>query len=101
MPCFDWNLIGSGFSGFDLVDYVAVLKRAFKRFNSDHRANIAAALAYYAFLAIPSTLLVSVGNFGLVGGGKARGLHDEHVVRYGRIRQCSDPHHHVVPAGRR
>jgi membrane protein len=52
-------------------DYVAVLKRAFKEFNSDHMTNIAAALAYYAFLAIPSLLLVAVGVFGLVGDPQA------------------------------
>src|SRR2546421_10956588 len=48
-------------------DYVAVVKRAFKEFGHDHMTNIAAALAYYAFLAIPSVLMVAVGIFSLVG----------------------------------
>jgi membrane protein len=47
-------------------DYVAIIKRAVKKFNDDHMTNIAAALAYYAFLAIPSALLVAVGIFSLV-----------------------------------
>jgi hypothetical protein len=33
-------------------DYLAILRRAIKKFNQDHMTNIAAALAYYAFLAI-------------------------------------------------
>jgi membrane protein len=49
-------------------DYVAIVRRALKRASSDHITNIAAALAYYAFLAIPSTLLVGVGLFGLFAG---------------------------------
>jgi membrane protein len=47
-------------------DYVAIVRRAFKKFNADHMTNIAAALAYYAFLAIPSALMVAVGIFSLV-----------------------------------
>src|SRR4051812_24570621 len=49
-------------------DYVAIVKRAFKKFNEDHMTSIAAALAYYAFLAIPATLLVVAGLFGLLAG---------------------------------
>lgn len=52
-------------------DYVAIFKRAFKRFSGDHMTNIAAALAYYAFLAIPSLLLVAVGVFSLLAGPNA------------------------------
>jgi membrane protein len=52
-------------------DYIAVIRRAFKEFNRDHMTNIAAALAYYAFLAIPSVLLVAVGVFSLVAGPHA------------------------------
>jgi membrane protein len=52
-------------------DYFAVVRRAFKKFNSDHMTNIAAALAYYAFLAIPAALLVVVGVFSLVAGPNA------------------------------
>jgi membrane protein len=52
-------------------DYIAILRRALKEFNHHHMTNIAAALAYYAFLAIPSALLVAVGIFGLVAGPNA------------------------------
>jgi membrane protein len=47
-------------------DYGAILVRAGKESMNDHIPNLAAALAYYAFLAIPSALLVAVGVFGLV-----------------------------------
>jgi membrane protein len=52
-------------------DYLAILRRSFKQFNDDHMTNIAAALAYYAFLAIPSALLIAAGLFGLVAGPSA------------------------------
>jgi membrane protein len=52
-------------------DYLAIVKRAFKEFSADHMTNIAAALAYYAFLAIPSALMVAVGIFSLVAGPHA------------------------------
>jgi membrane protein len=52
-------------------DYVAIGKRAGKRFNADHMTSIAAALAYYAFLAIPSALLIAIGVFSLVAGPHA------------------------------
>jgi membrane protein len=52
-------------------DYLAIVKRAFKRFNADHMTNIAASLAYYAFLAIPSALLLAAGIFGLLAGPNA------------------------------
>ena len=52
-------------------DYLAILRRAFKAFRDDHMTNIAAALAYYAFLAIPSALMVAVGAFSLVAGPHA------------------------------
>src|SRR5438874_684014 len=42
-------------------DYFPILWRAAKEFNRDHMTSIAAALAYYAFLAIPSALLVVLG----------------------------------------
>lgn len=44
------------------------LVRAAKSFSHDHMTGIAAALAYYAFLAIPAALLVAVGVFSLVAG---------------------------------
>src|ERR671934_1682628 len=52
-------------------DYFAIVRRALKKFNEDHMTNIAAALAYYAFLAIPSALLVGVGVFSLFAGPHA------------------------------
>jgi membrane protein len=52
-------------------DYLAILIRAGKESLKDHITNLAAALAYYAFLAIPSALLVTVGVFSLVAGDDA------------------------------
>jgi membrane protein len=52
-------------------DYVAILKRALKEANRDHIPNLAAALAYYAFLAIPSALLLAAGIFSLLAGPHA------------------------------
>jgi membrane protein len=52
-------------------DYFAILRRAAKRFNDDHMTSIAAALAYYAFLAIPSALLIAAGLFSLLAGPHA------------------------------
>jgi membrane protein len=52
-------------------DYIAILRRAVKEFNDDHMTSIAAALAYYAFLAIPSALLVGAGLFSLFAGPHA------------------------------
>src|ERR671934_710652 len=52
-------------------DYLAILRRAFKQAMKDHITNIAAALAYYAFLAIPSALLLGLGLFSLIAGPHA------------------------------
>jgi membrane protein len=52
-------------------DYVAILRQALKKFANDHMTNIAAALAYYAFLAIPAALMVAVGLFSLLAGPHA------------------------------
>ena len=60
------KLADPGPSDLSSRDYLAILRRAVKKFNQDHMTNIAAALAYYAFLAIPSALLVAVGTFSLV-----------------------------------
>src|SRR5918912_1394317 len=60
-----------GLSDLSRSDYVAIVKRSFKEFNRDHMTNIAAALAYYAFLAIPSALLLGAGVFSLVAGPHA------------------------------
>jgi membrane protein len=52
-------------------DHLAVLKQAFKGIGKHNLTNIAAALAYYAFLAIPATLLIAAGLFGLIAGPDA------------------------------
>src|SRR5919198_285182 len=52
-------------------DYLAILRRAVGQANRDHITNLAAALAYYAFLAIPSALLLAAGLFGLLAGPHA------------------------------
>jgi membrane protein len=62
-----------GLSDLSKRDYVAILRRSFKEFGNDHMSNIAAALAYYSFLAIPSALMVGVGVFSLVAGPGAVG----------------------------
>jgi membrane protein len=46
-------------------DHLAILRRAVTGSKNHHITNIAAALAYYAFLAIPSALLVALGAFSL------------------------------------
>jgi membrane protein len=53
---------------FDLSrrDLAAILKRAGRSALADQITDSAAALAYYTFLAIPATLLVALGIFGLV-----------------------------------
>jgi membrane protein len=45
-----------------------LLVRAAKSFSHDHMTGLAAALAYYSFLAIPAALLVAVGVFSLLAG---------------------------------
>ena len=60
-----------GITDLSKRDYLAILKRAFKEANQDHITSLAAALAYYAFLAIPATLLIAAGVFGLVAGPDA------------------------------
>jgi membrane protein len=52
-------------------DYGAIVVRAARKSMRDHITNHAAALAYYAFLAIPALLLVAVGVFSLVAGPDA------------------------------
>ncbi len=52
-------------------DYVAIVRRAGRSSLKNNITNLAAALAYYAFLAIPSALLVGVGLFSLLAGPHA------------------------------
>ena len=49
-------------------DWKAIVVRAGKEAKNDNVTDIAAALAYYAFLAIPALLLVAVGVFTLTAG---------------------------------
>lgn len=51
--------------------YFAILKRAAKQASADHITSLAAALAYYGFLAIPASLLIAAGLFGLYAGPDA------------------------------
>ena len=53
---------------FDLSrrDLAAIMQRAGRSALADQITDSAAALAYYTFLAIPATLLVGIGVFGLV-----------------------------------
>jgi membrane protein len=48
------------------ADYLAIARRSFSEFRDDNLTSVAAALAYYAFLAIPSVLMVALGIFSLV-----------------------------------
>jgi membrane protein len=52
-------------------DYISILKRAAREAVDDQIPDSAAAIAYYAFLAIPAVLLVSVGVFNLVASPSA------------------------------
>ena len=47
-------------------DYVAIVKRAVRGSLDDHIPNMAAGLAYYAFLAIPAALMVALGLFSVL-----------------------------------
>jgi membrane protein len=51
--------------------YFTILRRAVKSASADHVTSLAAALAYYAFLSIPATLLIVAGVFGLSAGPNA------------------------------
>jgi membrane protein len=52
-----------GLGDLSRKDYVAIVIRGFKEANADHVTNLAQAIAYCAFLAIPSALLVILGLF--------------------------------------
>ena len=57
-----------GLSDLSKRDYLAIIRRAGKETLDDNVPMIASALAYSAFLAIPSVLLVATGLFTLVAG---------------------------------
>jgi membrane protein len=63
-----------------LRDYRAIVVRAGKEALDDHITNLAAAIAYYSFLAIPSLLLVAVGVFSLFAGPNAIGTITEKLA---------------------
>src|SRR5438128_886007 len=52
-------------------DVLAVAKRTVKEALRDQVTDLAAALAYYSFLAIPASLIVVTGMFSLIGGAGA------------------------------
>lgn len=60
-----------GLTDLSKRDYVAIVKRAGKESLNDQITDLAAALAYYSFLAIPSVLLVALGAFSLFSGPEA------------------------------
>ena len=63
-----------------LRDYRAIIIRAGKEALDDHITNLAAAIAYYSFLAIPSLLLVAVGLFSLFASPDATGTITEKLA---------------------
>jgi membrane protein len=60
-----------GLTDLSKRDYTAILVRAAKKSLADGITDLAAALAYYSFLAIPAVLLVAVGLFTLVASPDA------------------------------
>jgi membrane protein len=62
----DQKLAGPSPTDLSKRDWRAILVRAGKSAMQDHLTNLAAALAYYGFLAIPAILLIAVSVFSLV-----------------------------------
>ena len=60
-----------GLTDLSKRDYVAVVIRAGKEAIADNIPDAAASVAYYSFLAIPATLLLSVGVFSLAADPEA------------------------------
>lgn len=60
-----------GLTELSKTDYKAIVIRAAKEARDDQITDMAATLAYYAFLAIPAALLVTVGAFGIFGSAEA------------------------------
>jgi membrane protein len=61
-------LADPGLRDLTFRDWRAILLRALKQSNKDAITDIAAALAYYAFLAMPAALLIAVGVFARTAG---------------------------------
>jgi membrane protein len=62
------TLADPGLRDLSWRDRAAIVVRAAKEAKNDGITDVAAALAYYAFLAIPAALLVAVGAFSLLAG---------------------------------
>jgi membrane protein len=60
-----------GLTDLSKRDYLAVMVRGVKSALNDNVTNLALAVAYNAFLAIPSALLVALGGFSLLAGPSA------------------------------
>src|SRR5918999_628232 len=60
-----------GVTDLRLRDYAAIFKRAARASVDDQITDAAAAIAFYAFLAIPALLLISVGVFSIFAGPSA------------------------------
>ena len=65
------KLADPGLTDLSKRDYKAILVRAGKEALDDQITDLAAALAYYSFLAIPSILLVALGVFSVFAGPSA------------------------------
>ena len=65
------RLADPGISDLSKRDYFAVIVRGVKSALNDNVTNLASAIAYNAFLAIPSALLVALGGFSLLAGPSA------------------------------
>ena len=65
------RLADPGLRDLSKRDYFAVIVRGVKSALNDNVTNLASAVAYNAFLAIPSALLVALGGFSLLAGPSA------------------------------
>jgi membrane protein len=65
------RLADPGLTDLSKRDYFAVMVRGVKSALNDNVTNLASAVAYNAFLAIPSALLVVLGGFSLLAGPSA------------------------------
>src|SRR6185437_9100611 len=65
------RLADPGLRDLSKRDYFAVMVRGVKSALNDNVTNLASAVAYNAFLAIPSALLVALGGFSLLAGPSA------------------------------
>ncbi len=63
-----------------LRDHAGVVYRGIRRALADNVTNLAAAVAYYTFLAIPSAMLVAVGAFSVFAGPDAVDTILEHLA---------------------